>query len=146
MRKPNKKTPKKKFEIRKVKMSELADDEQEMLRKGMADSEAGRVTTLKVPKPKGMKVQATKQVMDAFLGIPEKDVIEMLQAIVDHTAAQKRRKNTKSKLPKKVECTTCWGYGLHADGTAPMGPMDAGDGMPTMACPECKTNPNPYRK
>lgn len=43
--------------------------------------------------------------------------------------------------PKK--CKTCMGYGLWRDGTAPMGPMDATDGMPTMACPECGANHNP---
>ena len=43
--------------------------------------------------------------------------------------------------PKK--CGTCWGHGLWPDGTAPMGPIDASDGMPTMACPECGANPNP---
>lgn len=38
----------------------------------------------------------------------------------------------------KTDCTTCWGYGLWATGdTVPMGPMDAGDGMPSKACPEC---------
>ena len=146
MRKPNKKAPKKKFEIRKVKMSELSEEEQEMLQKGLADCKAGRLTPLKVLKSKGMNLEATQQVMDVFHGSPEKDIIEMLQHIVDHAAAQKRRKNTKSKQPKKPECKTCWGYGLHADGTAPMGPMDAGDGMPTSACPECKKNPNPMRK
>jgi hypothetical protein len=146
MRKPNTKAPKKKFVIRKVKMSELAEADRELLKKGMADAEAGRVTPLKVPKSRGLKVEATKQVMDVFHGIPEGDVQQILQHLVDHAAAQKRRKNTKSKLPKKPECKTCWGYGLHRDGTAPMGPMDAGDGLPTMACPECKRNPNPCRK
>ena len=146
MRKPNKKAPKKPFVIRKVKMSELSEYEQEMLQKGLADCKAGRLTPLKVLKSKGMNLEANQQVMDFFHGITEKDVAPMLQAFVDHAAAQKRRKNTKSKLPKKPECKTCWGYGLHADGTAPMGPMDAGDGMPTMACPECKRNPNPCRK
>lgn len=50
------------------------------------------------------------------------------------------------KTSKKEEkCGTCWGYGLHALGDAcPMGPMDAADGMPTKACPECGKNPNPY--
>jgi hypothetical protein len=41
-------------------------------------------------------------------------------------------------------CQTCNGYGLWATGDAtPMGPMDAGDGMPTIECPECKANANP---
>ena len=41
-------------------------------------------------------------------------------------------------------CRTCWGYGLWAIGDAtPMGPMDAGDGMPTQPCPDCGANANP---
>ena len=39
-------------------------------------------------------------------------------------------------------CTRCRGYGLWEDGY-PMGPMDAGDGCPTIECPQCKANPNP---
>jgi len=42
------------------------------------------------------------------------------------------------------KCKTCWGFGLWAEeGVCPMGRMDASDGMPTKACPECGTNPNP---
>lgn len=42
------------------------------------------------------------------------------------------------------DCHTCNGYGLWATGNpTPMGPMDAGDGMPTKECPECHANPNP---
>lgn len=41
------------------------------------------------------------------------------------------------------DCKTCYGCGLWPDGTAPMGPMDASDGMPTIACPECGANRNP---
>ena len=42
-------------------------------------------------------------------------------------------------------CATCWGFGLWAMGDAsPMGPIDAADGMPTRACPECGANPNPF--
>ena len=44
-----------------------------------------------------------------------------------------------------THCKTCWGYGLWADGTAPMGPMDSRDGYKTSACPECGMNPNPKR-
>lgn len=41
-------------------------------------------------------------------------------------------------------CTICQGYGLWAgDDPTPMGPMDAGDEMPTQECPECHANPNP---
>ena len=32
---------------------------------------------------------------------------------------------------------------MWTDGTAPMGPMDAGDGLSTIACPECGANANP---
>lgn len=48
---------------------------------------------------------------------------------------------------KKKKCNTCWGYGVWVMGDAsPMGPMDASDGMPTKACPECGANPNPIKK
>jgi len=54
--------------------------------------------------------------------------------------------NTPIKPPQTKKCTTCWGYGLWAMGEAsPMGPMDASDGMPTKACPECGANPNPMK-
>lgn len=44
----------------------------------------------------------------------------------------------------KVTCKTCYGHGLWAIGDpSPMGPMDAGDGMPTKKCPECGANDNP---
>lgn len=37
------------------------------------------------------------------------------------------------------------GYGIWAIGArAPMGPMDAEDGCPTQACPECGANANPF--
>lgn len=42
-------------------------------------------------------------------------------------------------------CSTCYGFGMWPDGTAPMGPIDAGDGMPTIACPNCGANKNPKR-
>ena len=36
------------------------------------------------------------------------------------------------------------GYGLWAIGDhSPMGPMDAAEGWPTIACPECGANANP---
>lgn len=45
--------------------------------------------------------------------------------------------------PKR--CTTCRGYGLWAMGDAvPMYRMDAEDGMPTIPCPECGANRNPW--
>ncbi len=47
------------------------------------------------------------------------------------------------KSKKDKACKTCYGYGFWPDGTAPMGPIDAKDGMPTIACPECKANANP---
>ena len=41
-------------------------------------------------------------------------------------------------MEKEKKCKTCLGYGLWAIGApSPMGPMDAGDGMPTKKCPEC---------
>ena len=39
------------------------------------------------------------------------------------------------------------GYGLWAIGDpSPMGPIDAGDGMPTIPCPTCGANANPIKK
>lgn len=47
---------------------------------------------------------------------------------------------------KAPKCHTCWGHGLWATGSpSPMGPLDAGDRMPTKPCPECGANPNPLR-
>lgn len=47
---------------------------------------------------------------------------------------------------EKTKCSICYGHGLWPDGTAPMGPMDASDGMPTIACPDCGKNANPTGK
>ena len=44
------------------------------------------------------------------------------------------------------KCEHCYGCGLWPDSSAPMGPMDASDGMPTIACPECGANANPIRE
>jgi len=41
-------------------------------------------------------------------------------------------------------CSRCFGFGLWAWGDAsPMGKIDAGDGTPTIRCPECGANCNP---
>ena len=46
----------------------------------------------------------------------------------------------------KKKCKTCYGFGLWAIGDpTPMGPLDAEDGCPTIACPECKANANKKR-
>ena len=43
-----------------------------------------------------------------------------------------------------TKCKICYGYGFWAWGPIqPMGPLDAEDGMPTMKCPLCMSNPNP---
>ena len=49
---------------------------------------------------------------------------------------------THAEKPLK-KCQTCFGYGIWFNLTAPMGRMDASDGMPTVACPECGANANP---
>lgn len=47
----------------------------------------------------------------------------------------------------KMKCKTCNGYGFHSMGDCtPMGRIDASDGYPTVACPECGANPNPIKK
>lgn len=61
-------------------------------------------------------------------------------------ANQTKGCSNSAKLAKIKKCSTCSGNGLWPDGTAPMGPMDAADGMPTIACPECGANRNPYAK
>ena len=46
----------------------------------------------------------------------------------------------------KNKCKTCFGYGLHYLGEpTPVGPIDASDGYPTIPCPECKANANPFK-
>lgn len=46
----------------------------------------------------------------------------------------------------KPACTTCQGFGFWAIGLPiPMGPIDAADGYPTRACPECGANANPVK-
>ena len=53
---------------------------------------------------------------------------------------------TKKRTAAK-ECSTCYGYGLWYSGSpSPMGPIDASDGMPTKACPECGANKNPVKE
>lgn len=43
-------------------------------------------------------------------------------------------------------CQSCQGYGIWAIGLpVPMGPIDAADGYPTQACPECGANANPVK-
>jgi len=46
----------------------------------------------------------------------------------------------------KKKCKTCYGYELWAVGSAfPVGPIYAGDGVPTLPCHECKANANPVK-
>ena len=41
-------------------------------------------------------------------------------------------------MEKEKKCKMCYGFGMWAIGAPnPMGPMDAGEGMPTKKCPEC---------
>lgn len=43
-----------------------------------------------------------------------------------------------------TKCKACFGYGFWCwSHIAPMGSLDAKDGVTTMACPECGANPNP---
>ena len=45
------------------------------------------------------------------------------------------------------ECDACSGFGLWAMGDpAPMGPVDASEGLPTIPCPECGANANPQKE
>jgi hypothetical protein len=87
------------------------------------DIKAGKCITLEPSKKGGMKVVIPDTVSKQLLDIINKPVT----------------------MPKSQDCKTCYGCGLWPDGTAPMGPMDASDGMPTIACPECGANPNPTK-
>jgi hypothetical protein len=47
---------------------------------------------------------------------------------------------------KKKICKVCLGFGLHAMGqSSVMGPIDAEDGMPTVACGYCGASANPVQ-
>lgn len=49
-------------------------------------------------------------------------------------------------MEKTKKCLSCYGYGMWTVGlSAPMGPIDASDGMPTTPCPECGANANPIK-
>lgn len=44
----------------------------------------------------------------------------------------------------ETKCQTCFGHGLWGIGDpVPIGGMDAREGYPTVACPECGANRNP---
>ena len=67
------------------------------------------------------------------------------------SACEKNRARVERRIMAEAakterKCKTCYGYGLWAIGAKTgMGPMDAADGMPTLECPECKSNANPYK-
>ena len=45
------------------------------------------------------------------------------------------------------DCQHCYGFGLWAiGGPSPMGPIDAGDGCPTLKCKSCGASANPYEE
>jgi hypothetical protein len=55
--------------------------------------------------------------------------------------------NLSPSYKKIKKCKRCCGFGMWALGDAcPMGPMDAGDGCPTIACSSCGANKNPINK
>jgi hypothetical protein len=86
----------------------------------------GKCITFPPKKKGGLKVVIPDVVSKQFVDIINKPV-------------------SKPKSTKK--CGTCYGWGMWAMGDAtPMGPMDGSDGMPTIACPECGSNPNPTGK
>ena len=87
--------------------------------------------------------EAEKQIKEGkCIELPSKKKGGMKIVIPDNVAQQLI--DIINKVPKKTaKCATCYGHGLWPDGTAPMGPMDASDGMPTIACPECGANRNP---
>jgi hypothetical protein len=97
----------------------------EKLRVAIKEIKSGKCITLPPKKVGGMKVV-----------IPD-SVNQQIMDIVNKPTINRTSKN---------KCGTCSGYGLWAIGdAAPMGPMDASDGLPTKACPECGANANPSK-
>ena len=99
-RRPSRKFPTK-FEIRPVNMSELSPGEQAMLKAALKDTSTDKYTEVAVKNQRGLKVKIAPQVMAGLSEIPAADLAEILQHIVDHTAAERRRKRTKPKLGRK---------------------------------------------
>jgi len=76
-----------------------------------------------------------------------------ISAFVHSARAQVEKENRYNRLREQIEemveskkkiCSFCMGYGFWCWGDlVPVGPMDAEDFVPTMACPECGANPNP---
>jgi len=94
-RKPLSKTPiPKKAVFRKLSLSELPEAERACLEQGLADEAAGRMSPVCVPKTRGLKVVVTDQVKNA---LPPELLKQFAQMIVNHVAAERRRKNTKPK-------------------------------------------------
>lgn len=100
-RKPARKFPTK-IMIRSIYMSELSPLEQVLIKKGLADMKANRVKELKAPKNRGLKIQASATAAATLGTIPAADLNDILQHIVNHTAAARRRKNTKPRLTRKT--------------------------------------------
>lgn len=95
---------------------------------------------------KGRIDEATKEIKEGkFVTLPPKKKGGYKIVIPDVVTKQLKAITDKCKKTKK--CNSCEGYGLWSMGDAsPMGPMDASDGMPTKACPECGANKNPSKK
>lgn len=114
-----------------VTEKEIKKDEKEFKRrvqKSLKEIKENKCCTFKSKKKDGYKVVLPFNVMES---------IEKLEESME--------KDVPSQPTNR--CNTCWGYGLHALGdSCPMGPMDASDGMPTIKCPECGANANPYNK
>lgn len=94
------------------------------LKEATDEIKAGKCITLPPKTKGGMKVVIPDSVNKQIMDIINKPVFKPIS---------------------NKKCGTCWGSGMWPDGTAPMGPMDASDGMPTIACPECGANPNPTK-
>lgn len=98
---------------------------EERIKESAKEIKSGKCITLPPNKKGGMKVVIPDSVNKQIMDIINKPI---------------------SKRKSPSTCETCSGYGLWTCGDAtPMGPMDASDGMPTKACPECGANPNPIK-
>jgi len=107
------------------KTAENTEILKERLKEAIKEIKSGKCITLPPKTKGGMKVVIPDSVNKQIMDIINKPV-------------------KKNKTPNT--CKTCLGYGLWGMGNAsPMGPMDASDGMPTKACPECGANPNPIK-
>lgn len=97
-RKPSAKKSPSKIQIRSVTLEELEPDERAAVEAAMADAARPADVPVIKGRRKGFKVLATPEAMAGLAGMPPELMKMMVDAITDHAAAEKRRKNTKPKI------------------------------------------------